>query len=161
MSEPRTAEEIATAFHEAGHAVMSLVLRRPVERVSIQPNERRLGQCALRKSVHGPLKDAVENEILILLGGVGAEARHTGEYAWEAASDDMRTIRRLLEVRSDNARQMKRTQQRLLDKAEHLLDQPGVWTAVERVAAELLQNTSISGRAVRGCYEQAVRQAKD
>ena len=161
MTEPRTAAEIATAYHEAGHAVMSLVLRRPVERVSIQANQLRLGHCELRKGVHGPLKDAIENEILILLGGVGAEARHTGDYAWEAASDDMRTIRRLLEARSDNARQVKRTQQRLLDKVEHLLDQPGVWTAVERVAAELLQNTSISGRAVRGCYEQAIRQAKD
>lgn len=161
MAEPRTAEEIATAYHEAGHAVISLVLRRPVERVSIQANQLRLGHCELRKGVHGPLKDAVENEILILLGGIGAEARHTGEYAWEAASEDMRTIRRLLEARCESPRHMKRTQQRLLSKAEHLLDQPGVWTAVERVAAELLQNTSISGRAVRGAYEQAVRNAKD
>ena len=55
---------------------------------------------------------------------------------------------------------MNRYQQRLLDKVEHLFDQPGVWTAIERVAAELLRNTTISGRAVRYLYEQAVAQAK-
>jgi hypothetical protein len=38
-----------TAYHEAGHAVMALALGRPVHRVSIQPNEDRLGQCDFGK----------------------------------------------------------------------------------------------------------------
>jgi hypothetical protein len=155
-----TPQDVATAYHEAGHAAMSLMLRRPIERVSIEPNQVRLGQCKLRKSVHGPLKDAVETEILILLGGLGAEARHTGAYDWDAASEDMRSVRRLLEMRAANDRQMKRTESRLLDKAEHLLDQPGMWTAIERIAAELLRYGSVSGRGVRHIFEQAIRLGK-
>ena len=158
---PPTAELIATAYHEAGHAAMALALRRPVERVSIQPNQLRLGYCELRKGVHGPLKDSVETEILILLGGLGAEARHTGVYEWDAASQDMRSVRALMAMRPGSPRQVKRMEQRLLDKAEHELDQPGVWTAIERIAAELLRNTTMSGRAVRHMFEQAVRAAKD
>jgi hypothetical protein len=152
--------ETATAYHEAGHAVVAIALRKSVERVSIEPNQLRLGQCKLKQGIRGPLKDAVETEILILLGGVGAEARHTGDYAWEAADGDMRQVRTLLQSRRDGPRQMKRYEQRLLDKAEHLLDQPGVWTAIERVAAELLRSGTISGRLVRYLYEQAVAQAK-
>lgn len=155
-----TPTEIATAYHEAGHAVVAIALRKNVERVSIEANQLRLGQCKLKKGVHGPLKDAVETEVLILLGGVGAEARHTGEYAWDEAAGDMRQVRELLESRSGGPRQMNRYERRLLDKAERLLDQPGVWTAIERVAAELLRSTTISGRAVRYLYEQAVAQAK-
>lgn len=155
-----TPTQIATAYHEAGHAVVAIALKKGIERVSIEPNHLRLGQCKVKKGVHGPLKDAVETEVLILLGGVGAEARHTGEYAWEGASSDMQHVRALLDSRSTAPRQMNRYQQRLLDKVEHLFDQPGVWTAIERVAAELLRNTTISGRAVRYLYEQAVAQAK-
>lgn len=152
--------DLAVAFHEAGHAVVAIALGRPVERVSIQANQLRLGQCKLKQGVHGPLKDAVETEILILYGGVGAEARHSGEYAWEAASEDMSQIRRLMQSRSGGPRQIKRYERRLLDKVEHLLDQPGVWTAIERVAAELIRSTTMSGRAVRHLYDQAVAHAK-
>lgn len=155
-----SATEIATAYHEAGHAVMALSLKRSIERVSIEANQVRLGQVKIAQGVRGPLKDAVETEILILLGGIGAEARHTGEYAWEAASDDLRHVRALMQSRSEAPRQMKRYERRLLDKAEYLLDQPGVWTAIERVAAELLRSTTMSGRAVRHIYEQAIAQAK-
>ncbi|MBL9091117.1 MAG: hypothetical protein JNL96_07815 [Planctomycetaceae bacterium] len=152
---------VATAYHEAGHAVMSLELNRPIERISIAPKELRSGYCKLHKSVHGPLKDAVETEVLILLGGVGAEARHTGDYDWEAGSGDLRLVRELLNMQPSNDRALRRQETRLLDKMEHILDQPGVWTAVERIAKELLRETSISGRAARELHQQAKRQARD
>lgn len=155
-----TEVEIATAYHEAGHAVVALALRCPVERVSILPNQVRLGQCKVKKGVHGPLKDAVETEILILFGGLCAEARHTGDYDWNAAGHDLQTIRGLIQSRPSGPRQIDRYERRLMDKAEHLLDQPGLWTAVERIAEELLRNTTMSGRAARNLFEQAVAQAK-
>ena len=49
----------------------------------------------------------------------------------------------------------------MLDKAEHLLDQPGVWSAIETIANELIRTTTISGRAARHFFDQATLQAKN
>jgi ATP-dependent Zn protease len=157
---PSSPTEIAVAFHEAGHAVMALALGRAVQRVSVQPNHLRQGNCELKKGTFRPSKDAVETEILILLGGLAAEARQTGHYAWEAAAADLRGVRSLLEQRASSQRQLERLERRMLDKAEYVLEQAGAWTAVERIAAELLRSTIISGRAARHLFEQAAAEAE-
>jgi ATP-dependent Zn protease len=157
---PPTPVEIATAYHEAGHAVIALALGRPVHRVSVQANHLRLGQCELRKGTGRAAKDAVETEILILLGGLAAEARHTGQYARGAAAQDLRGVRLLIQNRATSSRQAERLERRLLDKAEHSLDQPGAWLAVERIAEELIRSTTISGRAARHLFDQAAAEAE-
>jgi ATP-dependent Zn protease len=144
----------ATAYHEAGHAVLALALGRPVQRVSALPNRERLGQCDFRKGVVRPSEDWLEREILIALGGVAAEARHTGTYAWDMADRDLQYVRDLA-VRRAGERQAERLERRLLAKAEHLLAKDGYWRAVELIAAELLRRGSISGRAARHLFDQA------
>src|SRR5205085_199799 len=119
-----SAEEIATAYHEAGHAVMALALGRPVQRVSIKPLDRRLGHCEIKKGTFRPIKDTLETEILILLGGPAAEARHRGQYGWDGAAQDLRGVRSLSQMRAASQRQVERLERRMLDKAEHILDQP-------------------------------------
>jgi ATP-dependent Zn protease len=156
-----TENDTATAYHEAGHAVMALVLGRPVQRVSIEPNERRLGHCELKQGRFQPSEDALETSILILFAGPVAEARHTGEYCWDAGGQDLRDIRAMTRTRSTDLRRIERWERRLLDKAEHLLDRDGAWLAVERIAEELLRSTTISGRAARHLFEQAVAEADD
>ena len=155
----RSPHDVATAYHEAGHAVVALALGRPVQRVSILPNHLRLGHCELGKGMSRPSQDVLEREILILLGGPAAEARHTGEYDWDAADRDLRTVRSLTEMRAVTQRQVERLERRMLDKVEHLLDRPGVWSAIQRVADELLGSTTISGRAVRHLFELATAEA--
>ena len=85
MEPPR---DEATAYHEAGHAVMALALGRPVACVSIVPGREFLGTCDFGKAVFRPSEDWLEREILIALAGAAAEARRTGEYAWDAAARD-------------------------------------------------------------------------
>lgn len=148
-------DQIATAYHEAGHAVLALVLGRPVQRVSIEPNHLRLGHCAIKKGTFRPSGDPLETEVLFMLGGPAAEARHTGEYHWGAAAQDLRNIRALIKQRANGERQAERLEQRLLAKAEYILDRPGVWRAVERIVDELLRCTTISGRAARHFFEEA------
>ncbi len=46
---------------------------------------------------------------------------------------------------------MARLERRLIDKTEDLLSDDHNWQTVERVAHELLQHQTISGRAVRHC----------
>jgi plasmid stabilization system protein ParE len=144
----------ATAFHEAGHAVMALALGRPVQRVSVRPNHQYLGQCRFGKGVFRPSEDWLEREILISLGGMAAEAIHTGDYARGAAERDLRYVRDLA-ARRAGARQAERLERRLLTKAEHLLGQAHHWRAVDLIAGELLRCGTISGRAARHLFDQA------
>lgn len=146
----------ATAYHEAGHAVIALVLDRPVHRVSVLPNRDRLGQCEFGKAVFRPSEDWVEREVLISLAGLAAEARHTGTYGWEEADRDLRYVRRLLlATRTD--RQAEKQEKRLLSKVEYLLADDENWAAVELIAAELLRHGVISGRAARHLFDEATR----
>src|SRR5580700_4464503 len=85
----------ATAYHEAGHAVVALALGQPVQRVSALPDRQHLGRCEFRKGVFRPSEDWLERQILIALGGIAAEARHTGNYAWTGAARDQEYVRRL------------------------------------------------------------------
>src|SRR5436309_3008735 len=143
----------ATAYHEAGHAVLALALGRQVHAVNILPNGERLGVCAFRKAAFRPSEDWLEREILIALGGIAAEARHTGTYAWDGAGRDQQFVRGLAEQRV-GASKAERYERRLLAKAEHLLGRAGAWRAVERIAAELLRRGTISGRTARHLYDE-------
>src|SRR5687768_16582917 len=92
-SEPTTTNsKESTAYHEAGHAVVALALGRPVDQVSILPDRERLGVCKFCKRVYRPSEDWVEREILIALGGIAAEARFTGNYAWDGAGRDQQYV---------------------------------------------------------------------
>jgi ATP-dependent Zn protease len=148
-----TSHDEATAYHEAGHAVIALALGRPVQHVSILPDCELLGQCAFGKGVFRPSQDWLEREILIALGGLAAEARHTGNYAWDGAARDRQFVRRLA-VQRAGERRAERLERRLLAKAEHLLSQEGHWRAVELIAAELLRCGVLSGRAARHLFDR-------
>jgi hypothetical protein len=150
----------ATAYHEAGHAVLALVLDRPVEWVSILPDREHLGLCEFGKGVYRPSEDWLEREILIALGGIAAEARLTGIYAWDAAARDQKYVQRLAVQRSGE-RRAERLQRRLLAKAEHFLADEGHWLAVELIAAELLRLGEISGRTALHLFTRGCRQAED
>lgn len=75
-------EDLLTAYHEAGHAVIAMVVGKAVHRVSIVPNATRLGACELKKGRLCASNDELEDEVLVLLAGVAAEGRLTGQYNW-------------------------------------------------------------------------------
>ena len=114
----------ATAYHEAGHAVIALSVGRPVHRVSVLPNRERLGVCEFRKAVFRPTKDWIEEEILISLGGIAAEARRTGNYAWEGAGRDLRYVRRLA-IQRAGERQAERLERRHARQSRELAGRRG------------------------------------
>lgn len=145
--------DVLTAYHEAGHAVMALVLDRPVTRVSVRPDRELLGECQFGKSVFRPSEDWLEREILIALGGIAAEARLSGNYDWQAAGKDQKYVRRLT-VQRAGERRAERLQRRLLARAEHLIAQEEHWQAVELIAAELVKHGDISGRTARHLFER-------
>ena len=145
----------ATAYHEAGHAVVALALGRPVHKVSILPSRDKLGWCEYKKGVFRPSDDWLEREVLIALAGMAAEARHTGTYAREEAGRDLKFARSLLVSRAGD-RRADRLERRLLAKVEALLGDDETWAAVEAVAAALLASGEISGRAANHLYRRCV-----
>jgi ATP-dependent Zn protease len=153
-------DQTATAYHEAGHAVLALYLGRPVHRVSILPNQLRLGQVELTRGMARPPKDFVEDESIFLLAGMVAEARHTGAYSHGHAGADLRAVRELIATRAATERQAEKLERRFLDKTEYLLDDPALWMAVELLVAELLAKKTVSGRAAKHFYELAERKAE-
>ena len=144
----------ATAYHEAGHAVIAMGLGRSIQRVSILPKRESLGRCEFQTGRTRPSEDWLEREILISLAGLAAEARFTGEYLWDGAARDLQSVKRLA-IQRVGERQAERLQKRLLAKVEHLLAQPETWRAVELIAAELLRCETISGRAAAHLFESA------
>ena len=157
------AELTATAFHEAGHAVAALVLGRPVEKVTIAPSRSstgrmNLGICKIQKGRTKPTKDWLEDEAMILFAGMVSESHFTGQYCQQGAGQDLRAARRLLsQTRATTERQLEKLERRLLDKTEHLLDEECNTKAIEMIAAELIANETISGRAVKHLFNQAVQ----
>lgn len=151
----------ATAYHEAGHAVMALALGRPIQKVTIAPNQNYLGACQIQKGRFKPTKDWLEDEMLILFAGMVAESQVTGRYCPNGASQDLRGIRRYALMRASGESQVERLERRLLDKTEHLLADTATWQAVELVAEELLKSETISGRAARHFFDLAEQRASD
>ena len=146
-----------TAYHEAGHAVIALALGRPIHRVTICPDKELAGSCAFGKPVFRPSEDWLEREALIALAGLAAEARFSGEYELQGAARDRRYVASLALQRTGDVRKAERLERRLLAKVEHLLARDENWSAVERIAAELLRAETISGRAARHLFEEACR----
>ena len=156
---------IATAYHEAGHAIMALLLGRPVHKVTIAAGRMlagemligtRLGACQMGKGRKRSSNDALEDEVLILLAGMVAESQWTGDYCRQGAAHDLLAARRLLsQTRAHNDRQLERLEQRLLEKAEHLLADAVATQSIQAVATELIAKTTISGRAVQHMLTQA------
>jgi ATP-dependent Zn protease len=157
-----TTKLTATAYHEAGHAVMALVLGRSIEKVTISPARlqtggSRLGACRVQKGRFKASKDALEDDVLILLAGMVAESHFTGRYCEEGAAQDLRAVRRLLARRANSDRSIERLTRRLLDRTEHVLRASGHAQAIQTVSRELLQKETITGRAVRHLLTQAVQ----
>jgi len=157
-----SAELKATAYHEAGHAVMALAVGRNIQKVNITPGksqlgDSRLGICEIKKGRSRASKDMLEDDVLILFAGMVSEARYTGRYCPMGAAQDLRAISKLLNDRARTERQFEKLQRRMLDKTEHMLDDEENVLAIELIANELMEKLTISGRAAKHFYEQAVR----
>ena len=144
-----TDKRILTAYHEAGHAVMALLMGRSVQKVSIIPSQNRLGACTIQKGRAKQVQDKLEAEILILLAGMAAEGRKSGHYNVQGASQDLHVVEKLAMARSGNLRQATKLVHKLLDKTQHLLSDKATWAAVKVIAEELIEHESISGRAAK------------
>ncbi len=143
---------------------MATIVGRPIQKVTIcaahlSTGGLRLGACKIRKGRSKPSKDWLEDEVLIFFAGMVAESHVTGTYCEQGARQDLRIVKRLLsQTRATSPRQLEKLERRLLDKTEYLLSEEPHAKAVEMVARELIEKTTISGRAVVHLFNQAITQ---
>jgi ATP-dependent Zn protease len=160
LSESELVELTATAFHEAGHAVMAVSLGRSIQKVTISPSRKslggiQLGTCEIKKGRFKTSHDPLEDDVLVLLAGMVAESRFTGKYCPAGASQDLREVAKRLCTRAASPAQHETLQRRMLAKTEHTLNDEILIEAIQAVALELLQRITISGRTVRHHFQQA------
>jgi len=146
--------DLATAYHEAGHAVVALSLGRSVNKLTIVRNSLRLGAVNFGSRRTGRRQDYFETEAMILLAGIVSEARLTGKLNWNGARQDMFQLQKMISTRVVSERAAERLQRRLFDKTEHLVMQSGIWSAIEKIAHMLVQHRSLSGRSARHIYDE-------
>lgn len=153
-------QNLVTAYHEAGHAVMAVLLGRNVEKVSIEKKHLktggfRLGACKMDKGRRKPSNDPLEDEVLILFAGMIGESFLTEKYCHLSAQEDLINIERILGSRAKNEKDLGRHVKRSLRKAEHLLHDELATKMVQLIALELVEKNSLSGRAVKHLAKQA------
>ena len=156
---------IATAYHEAGHAVMAVSLGRTIQKATIvaaklQTGGVRLGAVKMQQGRNKSPHDWLEDEVLILFAGMVAEAQFTGSYCQRGAAFDLRAIDHLLGTRANTERQLEKLHRRLLDKTEYMLGDEVHEKAIKSVAEQLLQHQTIKGRLVKHFLNQAIEQSR-
>jgi hypothetical protein len=158
----------ATAYHEAGHAVVAVEMHRPLRRVTVVPDGARktLGCCEQapwprwfrrqpRRERDNRTRDFIEAQALIDFAGGIAEARFKGSRRRLGACRDRNNALTLLERLSGSRKECEAYAAWLYARTENLLAQGYVWRMVEAVAAELLRKGTLSGRQLRACCSQA------
>ncbi len=163
--ETQSASMKATAYHEAGHAVMAVSLGRSIHKATIvsaklQTGGVRLGAVKMDQGRSKASQDWLEDEVLILFAGMVAEAHFTGSYCPKGAASDLRAIESLLSTRANTERQFEKLHRRLLDKTEYILSDEVHEKAIASVAEQLLEHETIKGRLVKHFLNQAIDQAK-
>jgi len=142
------------AIHEAGHAVVAVLLGGEVESVTIGP---RGGGEALIKAFYEPsaslIKSAGElygadRELQVGMAGALAEAVHFDESPKEAVDREVDDMLMMLEVAGDLHEDDEMVGRHLLKAGQRVLslfDRPGVWESVQAVASELVSFGKLTG----------------
>lgn len=140
----------ATAYHEAGHCVVGLVTGEVPTRSSIVAGDNYEGTTWFDEEdvaallVDDPPREAGEWYIIRALAGPLAEHRYSGGGPTLEMCEDYAPATALLRRLSADPGRLRGI---LVARAEAILDQQ--WSAVERVAAALVEHLTIDGDTIR------------
>jgi hypothetical protein len=148
-----------TARHEAGHAVMSVYLRRGIEYVEITPdNDERSGCCMATDIIIDEIEDPlfywkIEREAMIFIAGHIARVRVKKEKYrdWQkhGAEQDIKYIVDFAFRLHGYGEEVNKYIEDLWQKVSDILSTPLAQRQIEAVADALCIKRRLSGRAVR------------
>jgi hypothetical protein len=152
--------ERQSAYHEAGHAMMCLLLGRPIRCIHIVPDGFAEGSVmtwprAVRR--HRTWSRRLENDLAVACAGDAAESLEYGTPRVLSGDDDFgdrRAARRHLEGLRLGEAGLEAAFRRGIDIAASRLERPEVWVQVQALAARLMAERILAhGDAKRVCRQ--------
>jgi hypothetical protein len=158
----------SVAYHEAGHAVMCVRLKRGFRSVSVVPEDDSLGRVMFVPLKAGldpfavdgaKLERLIERELLTTLCGMSAERRFVGRRNWRGGRSDISRALDLAE-RLYQPEVAGKYIDFMIARADGLIMAPIVWVQIEAVAGALLAHRTLSSAAVRRICFHAMSDGK-
>ena len=165
MAKPRHTQLERTAYHEAGHAVISEWLRIAVKRITIvaDPEKGRLGHVenyahpSFRPDIWDDTltRNRAEREIMSFFAGNAAEKVLTGHNNWRGAERDTWAATELAHYVCGGDPEAYAYQRWLMIRTEKLVRWHPHWFAIEVLARALMEGNTINGRHAIGIIRTA------
>lgn len=162
-------ELLATAIHEAGHAVASVYLGRGFKRVTIVPENDTLGRLHcnpvgdwFRPDIvaDARTRTRVEDQAMIAMAGPEAEARHRGwveAIGLPGAEHDYETVSELMTHAAGSPAEAEAYAEWLRQRILGFIRNPNWWTTIEWFAEELVSSGTIPGRRATALVREHYR----
>jgi hypothetical protein len=147
------------AFHEAGHAVMAVLLGRPIRRASIRRRHSLAGFVDFEHALAGVIEASeqhrplIESDVLILLAGRAAECELTLGSPPSHAGLDRENARALLHVLEDCDEVVASWMRYLLVRAQSMMQES--WPLVYAVARALMRDEELDSDGVARAIAEA------
>lgn len=147
------------AFHEAGHAVMAVLLGRPIRRASIRRRQSLAGFVDFEHALAGVIEASgqhrplIESDVLVLLAGRAAECELTLGSPPSHAGLDRENARALLHVLEDCDEVVASWMRYLLVRAQSMLQES--WPLVYAVARALMREEELDSDGVARAIAEA------
>ena len=146
----------SVAYHEAGHAVAAIRLRRAFKKASIIPEEGSAGrvsgfsewfpdQYLLNTNI---LMRMVKSSIIIDFCGVASAEKQTGVRDWETATHDLSNMINVALSVCSSAEDVSSYLDELWQDSINFVNNPENWADIEIVAKALLREKELSRKKI-------------
>ena len=122
----------AVAYHEAGHAVVSMKLGYRCLYVTITPDGSRLGHACCEDPLIGGHDHNIEHALKVLIAASVAEGRHVGSRTWGDADDRVKATNLALSATDRDAERAEVLINEMIGEARKLVEQH--WPDIEALA---------------------------
>jgi Peptidase family M41 len=132
----------AIAYHEAGHAVVSMKLGYKCLYVTIIPDGSRRGHACCENPLIGRHDDKIEHALKVLLAARLAEGKHAGSPTWGDADDRVKATNLALLATDRDTERAEMLINEMIQETRKLVEQH--WPEIDALAQRLLVNQRVN-----------------
>jgi hypothetical protein len=159
---------LATAYHEAGHAVVAFKLGIRLHRdgVTIEDGEGYSGLCATKPRLQGDIsadapermKTRAERQVMVFLAGLEAQRKHrvSSVRSYHAHGDYLHAVDYLSPF-SESMEEVNAWLRLLMIRTMDIMNSEVWWGAIEGLARMLMEKRTLSGREAEIAIGESLR----